>query len=94
MVKVWAVGQGWDLGRDLVKAEGWVCLVLCAGLAPSATECVLVTGLALPAVELLVAGLAPPATECVLVAGLALPGVGWALVAVKDWGQALLPGCV
>lgn len=40
-------GQGWDLGRDLVKAEGWVCLVLCAGLA-------------LPAVELLVAGLATP----------------------------------
>ena len=47
-----------------------------------------------PDVELLVAGLAPPATECVLVAGLALPGVGWALVTVKDWGQALLPGCV
>ena len=64
-----------------MKAEGWVCLVLCAGLAPSATECVLVAGLALPGVELLVAGLAPP-------------GVGWALAAVKAWGQALLPGCV
>ena len=47
-----------------------------------------------PDVELLVAGLAPPATECVLVAGLAPPGVGWALAAVKAWGQALLPGCV
>ena len=47
-----------------------------------------------PAVELLVAGLAPSATECVLVAGLAPPGVGWALVAVKAWGQALLAGCV
>ena len=49
MVKVWAVGQGWDLGRDLVKAEGWVCLVLCAGLAPPDVE-VLVTGLAPPGV--------------------------------------------
>ena len=35
----------------------------------------------------------PPAVE-LLVAGLALPGVGWALAAVKAWGQALLPGCV
>ena len=69
MVKVWAVGRGWDL----VKAESRVCLVLCAGLAP-------------PAVELLVAGLALP--------GLALPGVGWALAAVKAWGQVPLPGCV
>ena len=46
-----------------------------------------------PDVELLVAGLAPPDVE-LLVAGLALPGVGWALAAVKAWGQALLPGCV
>lgn len=35
----------------------------------------------------------PPAVE-LLVAGLAPPGVGWALAAVKAWGQALLPGCV
>ena len=45
-------------------------------------------------VELLVAGLAPSATECVFVAGLALPGVGWALAAVKAWGQVPLPECV
>lgn len=75
MVKVWAVGQGWDLGLDLAKAlvaalVGWP-----------------------PDVELLVAGLALPAVECVLVVGLP-PGVGWALAAVKAWGQALLPGCV
>ena len=45
--------------------------------------------------EALVAALVgwPPAVE-LLVAGLALPGVGWALAAVKAWGQALLPGCV
>lgn len=35
----------------------------------------------------------PPAVE-LLAAGLAPPGVGWALAAVKAWGQALLPGCV
>lgn len=35
----------------------------------------------------------PPDVE-LLVAGLAPPGVGWALAAVKAWGQALLPGCV
>ena len=46
-------GQGWDLGLDLAKAlvaalVGWPPDVelLVAGLAPPATECVLVVGLA------------------------------------------------
>ena len=50
-------GRGWDLGLDLAKAlvaalVGWPPAVelLVAGLAPSATECVLVAGLAPPGV--------------------------------------------
>ena len=74
--------MGWDLGLDLAKA-------LVAALVgwPPAVE-LLVAGLALPGV-----GWASPVVECVLVVGLP-PGVGWVLAAVKDWGQALLPGCV
>ena len=76
-------GQGWDLGLDLAKA----LVAALVGWPPDVE--LLVAGLALPGV-----GWASPVVECVLVVGLALPGVGWVLAVVKDWGQALLPGCV
>jgi hypothetical protein len=92
LVKVWAVGQGWDLGRG----QGWDL-----GLDLAKALVAALVGWP-PDVELLAAGLALPVVECVLVVGLAPPGVGWALAVVKDWElgvakacrQVPLPGCV
>ena len=77
------MGQGWDLGRDLVKA----LVAALVGWPPDVE--LLVTGLALPVVELLAVGLALPGV------GWALAVVkDWGLDAVKACRQALLPGCV